>query len=171
MKIRIEQKSDYNNTYEFVAKITSDTDRALFIEKLKANPCFDKNLSALCERDGKVLAYALMMPVYSELNKLKGVYLSSVRVSSDVAGQGIGVKLIKYLISNAVKLGYKYILAVGNNEYYTKLGFGVCKNEDIVPPFSGVPKNNFLAYEVDGFSLAELLGKIVYPKEYLDIRW
>ena len=75
---------------------------------------------------GKVLAYALMMPVYSELNKLKGVYLSSVRVSSDVAGQGIGVKLIKYLISNAVKLGYKYILAVGNritsyNVCYTKL--------------------------------------------------
>lgn len=91
--------------------------------------------------------------------------LAPVSVLPQHQNKSIGSKLIIESLKIAKKLGFKSVIVLVYDRYYPRFGFKPADLWDIKAPFD-VPKEFFMALELESGSLADVSGVVVYPKEF-----
>ena len=79
----------------------------------------------------------------------------------------IRMNIIHKSIRIAKDLGYKSIIVLGHEDYYTRFGFNPACKWGIKAPFD-VPDESFMALELEDGILGDVSGTVVYCKEFFE---
>ena len=90
--------------------------------------------------------------------------LAPLSVKIPFQRQGIGAALVTEGHRIARKMGYKYSMVLGSEQYYPKFGYIQAERLGVEVP-QGIPSENFM-----GIRLADdaksVSGKLIYAKEF-----
>lgn len=93
--------------------------------------------------------------------------LAPLSVHQNYQGKGIGKQLVTCGLKKAKDLGYKSVIVLGHENYYSKFGFLPAINWNIQSPFN-VPNNVFKAIELVPDGLKNVSGIVTYPKIFYE---
>ncbi|MBA85674.1 GNAT family N-acetyltransferase [Thalassobius sp. S69A] len=88
--------------------------------------------------------------------------LSSIAVSPERRGQGIGSDLVRAILDEARKVDAGAVTVLGNARYYQRFGFTRSSAEALETPFS---RENTLLYPIRSEN-AGIMAELVYPAAY-----
>lgn len=168
MKIRQEENKDFDTIHELIkisfqsAEYTDGNEQDLVNELWKGNG-YIKELSLVAEIDGNIIGHIMFTKV--KIGDSVQLALAPLSVLLKYQKQGIGgMALIKEGHKRAVDLGYEYSIVLGNDKYYSKIGYLPAKDYRIFPPFD-VPSKNFMVCKLVE-NVSEISGIVQYAKEF-----
>ena len=86
-----------------------------------------KALCAVAELDGEIRGSIRYWPIRLDFDgkkpALDALLLGPLAVDPALRGQGVGIALMKDTLERARKAGHKAVILVGDEPYYSKLGF------------------------------------------------
>jgi len=128
IKIREERYDDYHDIAELNYLAFDNDDFAgetILIDVLRHRKEYDRSLSLVAEKDGKIIGHILFNPfdIYSHNRKIKSVNLAPVAVHPDFQKKGIGSALIKKGHLLAEEKGYELSFLFGHPDYYPRFGY------------------------------------------------
>ncbi|KIN51970.1 hypothetical protein B4146_2298 [Bacillus subtilis] len=100
-------------------------------------------------------------------NTVDSLALAPVSVAPDYQKKGIGSKLIRTALKNAIELGYRSVIVLGHKDYYPRFGFKPASLWNIKAPFE-VPDEVFMALELADNSLEDVQGIVNYSKAFFE---
>ncbi len=83
-------------------------------------------LAFVAERDGELVATVRYWPI-DVGGGTPAVMLGPLAVRNELRGQGIGIGLMERSLDEARKLGHRVVLLVGDEPYYSRVGFSAIK--------------------------------------------
>lgn len=172
--IRQEKETDYKEVEKLVEEafkdITySDHKEHLLVKRLRKSDAFIDQLSLLAEGDGNILGHIMFtrIVIKNEKNEHQSLALAPVSVLPAYQGQGLGSSLIKEGLELAKNLGFKSVVVLGDNKYYSRFGFKPASKWGIRAPFEVVDEY-FMALELGYGELEGVEGTVVYSREFLE---
>lgn len=172
MKIRKENKKDYNSVFQLIEEAFkreefSDHSEHFLVERLRKSDAFLPELSLVAEIENEIVGHILLtkIKIKDGLNEFHSLALAPVSVSPEYQRQGIGGKLIMEAHEKAKELGFDSIVLVGHEKYYPKFGYEQADKYGIQLPFE-VPKENSMVVELVEGALNGINGIVEYPKEF-----
>jgi len=172
MKIRIENKNDYEAVFDlteraFENESISDHKEQFLIERLRKSEAFISELSIIAEIDRKIVGHILLtrVKIKNESNEFDSLALAPVSVLPEFRNRGIGGRLILESHKKARALSYKSIVLLGHANYYPRFGYEHADKYGIELPFP-VPKENCMIIELIENGLGGVSGIVEYPKEF-----
>ena len=167
IEIRQENKEDYKKVYNvvktaFASAEHSDGNEQDLVVSLKKSKNFIPELSLVAIQDKEILGYILFTKIY--IGKYEELALAPLAVLPEHQKQGIGKKLIEKGHEIAKKLGYHYSIVLGNENYYSKMGYVPASQYGIKAPFE-VANENFMAIKLNDTKL-KITGIVEYAKEF-----
>lgn len=165
--IRKEEPKDYNTIYSVVKDAFdsaehSDGNEQDLVNALRKGDAFIPDLSLVAEIDGKIVGHIMFTEARVGQNTV--LVLAPLSVLPEYQRKGIGISLIKEGHKIANKLGYKYSIVLGSQEYYQKTGYLPADKFGIKPSFE-VPNENFMAFKINK-NASDIHGIISYAKEF-----
>ncbi|MBL4602131.1 MAG: N-acetyltransferase [Emcibacteraceae bacterium] len=89
-------------------------------------------LSFIIRKDSYLIATLRFWPV--KLGKYDLLLLGPIAVLPSLQGKGYGITMMEYGLKQAKKLGHKRVILVGEESYYSRLGFSrKCAKSIIMP--------------------------------------
>ena len=167
MLIRKERPSDYNEVYSLVkeafrnAEHTDGKEQDLVVA-LRESEAFISELSLVAELDGVIVGH--IMFTKAKVGKSTVLALAPLSVLPEQQRQGVGSALVKEGHRIAVALGYEYVVVLGSDTYYPKLGYVVAEQYGMTPPFE-VPKEYFMAYQLQD-NVSKVVGVMQYDEAF-----
>ena len=168
MMIRIENSTDYEMVKEVIKRAFSKTEQLNHTEydlvnRLRVSGAFVPNLSLVYEQDNKIIGQIM----FSKVRVGKGELLALAPISVDPVyqKQGIGSALVEAGIELAKKLGYKGIVVIGPQSYYSRFGFRKAAEFNIKSPFD-IPEESYLILELSNNALQPMSGVVEYSKAF-----
>ncbi len=79
------------------------------------------DLAFVVKDDGKLIATLRFWPV--KIGSHDALLLGPIAVKPELQGQGYGIKLMKHGLERAKELGHSRVILVGDESYYSRLGF------------------------------------------------
>lgn len=169
VKIRQEEKKDYERVYEINKQSFQQEDESKLIEKIRVGESFVPELSLVAELDGEIVGHILFSKIKivgeAEYDSLA---LAPMAVVPRLQKQGVGGKLVSTGLETAKKLGFESVIVVGYKEYYPKFGFEKASKWGIKCPFE-VPDEAFMAVELVENSLKGKAGTVQYPDVFMEV--
>lgn len=172
--IRQEKETDYKEVEKLVEEafkdITySDHKEHLLVKRLRKSDAFIDQLSLLAEGGGIILGHIMFtrIVIKNEKNEHQSLALAPVSVLPAYQGQGLGSSLIKEGLDLAKNLGFKSVVVLGDNKYYSRFGFKPASKWGIRAPFEVVDEY-FMALELGYGELEGVEGTVVYSREFLE---
>lgn len=162
---RLEDEHDFFATENLTREAFWDVykpgcDEHLLLRNLRKAPCYIRQLSFLCVRDGGILG-----AVYSSRAEIRdgdathaAICVGPIAVSPPFQGRGIGLKLLDLTMSRARELGYPCALLFGNPAYYRKAGFSAASGFGIHLA-DGSDMDAFMCHPLDGAKMASIKGR------------
>ncbi|MEW9096102.1 MAG: N-acetyltransferase [Clostridiaceae bacterium] len=170
--IRQETERDYKISEHIIEKAFEDADYSdhkeqFLVERLRKSDVFVPELSLVAELDGEIVGHIMLtkLLIKNDEEEYESLALAPVSVLPQHRNKSIGSKLIIESLKIAKELQFKSVIVLGHDEYYPRFGFKPADIWDIKPPFD-VPKESFMALELEGGSLVNVSGVVVYPKEF-----
>ena len=168
MIIRQEDVNDYKEVYELVksafasAEISDGTEQDL-VEALRKNKeAYIPDLSLIAEEQGELIGHIMFTKI--KIGSDVALALAPLSVKPKYQRQGVGMELIKQGHIIAERLGYSYVVVLGSDSYYPKLGYRQAKEFSIEVP-EGIPSENYMAIKLmPGAKVVS--GKVVYAPEF-----
>lgn len=117
-------------------------------------------IEALCfviRESGKLIATLRFWPIL--IDDYAGLLLGPIAVSPELQGQGYGIKLMEYGLSEATLLGHSRVLLVGDEAYYQRVGFSRKLAQKITMPMQE-DQSRLLAIDLVRGSFDGVKGKI-----------
>lgn len=172
--VRQETKKDYTEVETVVEEAfkneeyTDHTEHFL-VANLRKDTAFIPELSLAAEADNKIVGHVLLtkITIKNVADHYDSLALAPVSVLPDYQNQGVGSKLILNALAKARDLGYKSVIVLGHDKYYSRFGFRPASIFNIESPFK-VPDEAFMALELEEDSLNEVSGKVIYSKPFLN---
>ena len=167
MKIRQEENKDFDIIYKVIktsfqsAEHTDGNEQDLVNELRKSN-AYIPELSLVAEINGSIIGHIMFTKV--KIGDSMQLALAPLSVLPNYQKQGIGMALIKEGHKRAADLGYEYSTVLGDDKYYSKMGYLTAKSYRIFPPFD-VPSENFMACKLIE-NASDISGIIQYAKEF-----
>ena len=90
--------------------------------------------------------------------------LAPLSVRPEFQRQGVGTALMREAHGIARTLGYDYILVLGSEDYYPRVGYRPAEELGVTVP-EGFPSANFMALRLRE-GAEPLSGGVVYPPEF-----
>lgn len=172
IKIRQERKKDYKLSEIVVEKAFenaehSDNREHFLVAKLRKSDVFIPELSLVAELDGEIIGHIILtkLIIENEENRYNSLALAPVSVLPEHQNKGVGSKLISESLKVAREIGFKSVIVLGHDKYYPRFGFEPASKWGIKAPFE-VPDESFMALELEDGSLDEVIGTVVYGKEF-----
>ena len=156
-------KSAYNN-------VSYSNHREHFmVERLRNSNAFVPQLSLVAEVDHKIVGHILLTKIFihTQEKSFASLALAPLSVAPEFQGKGVGNQLVKEAHRLAKEVGYQSITVLGPADYYARFGYEPMKKYGIEVPFA-VREENCMVISLTENGLAELTGKIEYPKEFLE---
>lgn len=166
--IRKENTEDYESVFEIHKLAFGQDNEGRLVELLRKSDSFIPQLSLVAIKYNQVAGHILFTKikiVKDDNTKNESLALAPIAVRPESQRMGIGAQLIQHGFEKARDLQYKSVIVLGHEHYYTKLGFMPADKWNIKPPFD-VPKNNFMAIELETDALKNISGIVQYPKEF-----
>ena len=163
-----EEPSDYAEVYELNRMAFNRENEAKLVNLLRSSDAFVPELSIVAQLNSTVIGHLLLTKLliqHSNDSITESLALAPMAVHPDYQNQGVGSKLIVYGIEKAKALNFQSIIVLGHEHYYPKFGFQPAYSWDISPPFE-VPKNAFMAIELQTNALKNCSGIVIYPKAF-----
>ncbi|MBU5484992.1 N-acetyltransferase [Clostridium sp. MSJ-11] len=171
--IRQETEKDYKISEYIIEKAFEDVEYSdhkeqFLVERLRKSDVFVPELSLVAELDGEIVGHIMLtkLLIKNDEEEYESLALAPVSVLPQHRNKSIGSKLIIESLRIAKELQFKSVIVLGHDEYYPRFGFKPAGIWDIKPPFD-VPKESFMALELESGSLVNVSGIVVYPKEFL----
>ena len=126
LEIRKENVNDYEEVYNVIktafekAEHSDGKEQELVIELRKSNS-FIPELSLVALEENKIVGYILFTKI--KIGNSTELALAPLAVLPKYQRKGIGTKLIKEGHKIAKQLNYNYSVVLGNNKYYSRLGY------------------------------------------------
>jgi len=142
---------------------------AKFVTALRQSAAFIPELSLVAELNGRIVGHILLSAVMlmGKDSEKKILALAPMSVVPSQSHRGIGSALVRAAVTKAGSLGYAGIVAVGEPEFYRKLGF---------EPANRWGLRTSLPVAEDWVTAIELIagalnggGLVRYPELFLDL--
>lgn len=118
MTIRNIRESDLENIKTLLKNFNISEE---FFDSLYNSSSYLSELSFVLENEGRVVG--LMMMSKNKLNKIVGLTLSPLLIEPEFQHKGLGKHLLKRGLNMAESLGYDYIVATGNVDFFERFNF------------------------------------------------
>lgn len=120
-------------------------------------------------QDKDIVGHVLLskIKIIDDDNTVDSLALAPVSVAPDYQKKGIGSKLIRTALKNAIELGYRSVIVLGHKDYYPRFGFKPASLWNIKAPFE-VPDEVFMALELADNSLEDVQGIVNYSKAFFE---
>lgn len=167
LEIRQENKNDYDEVYNVVKKAFetaehSDGNEQDLVSQLRTSDAFIPELSLVAIKDNRIVGYILFTKI--KIGKSEELALAPLAVLPEYQRQGIGSELIEQGHTIAKKLGYHYVVVLGSEKYYPRLGYVSAIKFGVSAPFN-VQSENFMAKKLKDTN-KEIKGIVKYAKEF-----
>ena len=164
-------RSELPNDYAAIKTVNDlafgQPNEGTLVEKLRLNPYFIKELSLVAVDNSSVIGHILFFPIKIKSNShvYASLALAPMAVLPDHQNKGIGGKLVGEGLRVAKELGFKSVIVVGHNDYYSRFGFAPASKWEIRSPFD-VPDESFMAIPLIKDGLKAVSGVVEYPEEF-----
>ena len=118
MTIRNIRESDLENIKTLLKNFNISEE---FFDSLYNSSSYLSELSFVLENEGRVVG--LMMMSKNKLNKIVGLTISPLLIEPEFQHKGLGKHLLKRGLNMAESLGYDYIVATGNVDFFERFNF------------------------------------------------
>lgn len=167
--LRQEIPNDYKEVFEVNQIAFKQLNEAELVNALRHNKdAFVPELSLVATENDKIVGHILFtkLTIKDEKGNLnESLGLAPMAVLPELQKRGIGRQLIELGLEKAKNLGFKSVIVLGHENYYPKFGFEPADKWNINAPFD-VPKNVFMAIELQQDGLKDVSGVVIYPKEF-----
>jgi predicted N-acetyltransferase YhbS len=79
------------------------------------------SLSFVIHKEGELIATLRFWPI--KIGSAGALILGPIAVKPELHGQGFGISLMKHGLEQALRQGHSRVVLVGDEEYYSKIGF------------------------------------------------
>lgn len=168
--IRRETPKDYPSIYKVNCEAFGKNNEAQLVDRLRYCKSFIPELSLVATINDHIVGYILFTKIQigSKESETNSLALAPISISPEYQSKGIGSKLIKVGLKEASNMGYKSVIVLGNENYYSRFGFKLANRWGIEAPFN-IPANAFMALELQEGSLSNIRGKVIYSEEFSHI--
>lgn len=163
-KIRSEKPEDVQAIRHVHEQAFSGPVEAEIVERLRrANRA---PVSLVAERGGRIVGHILFSPVTVTPSKpgVNGAGLAPMAVLPEFQRQGIGSSLIRAGLNECRKLGFDFVVVLGDPRYYPRFGFSRAKDCGLGNEY-GVDEE-FMVMELAQGALAGTGGMVQYGPEF-----
>lgn len=174
IKIRQENKKDYKASEAIIEKAFKDEEHSdhkehFLVARLRESDVFVPELSLVAELNGEIIGHIMLTKLSIENGEDKNVSLAlaPVSISPEYQNKGVGSNLIKESLKIAKTIGFKSVIVLGHDKYYSRFGFKPTSIWGIKAPFD-VPDEAFMALELGEKSLELVSGTVIYSKEFFE---
>jgi putative acetyltransferase len=145
-------------------------DEARLVERLRAAPQFDSQLSRVAVISGQIVGHILFSPcaVNNDDCATPAVCLAPMAVYPDHQRRGIGSALVRDGLRACRDLGHRIVTVVGHAAYYPRFGFEPAARFGIRSPFP-VPDEAFMVLALVPGALDGAGGVVRYPAAFADL--
>ena len=167
MIIREEKPKERNTVNELIREAFLTAEHAKgneheLVAALRESDAFIPELSLVAEIDGAIAGHTLFTK--GKVGEETVLILYPVSVAFSMKGHGTGGAMILAGQRIARKLGYKYIVVLGSNTYFPRLGYRPASDFGIEPP-PGVAPEYYQAIQLDK-QAPKLAGPVIYPEPF-----
>lgn len=167
MQIRTEDSGDYETVHDVVKRAFAQArenggNEHELVAALRGSSNFIPQLSLVAEEDGEITGHILFTKV--RIGYSVELALAPLSVVPERQRQGVGTALIESGHKIAKNMGFKYIVVLGDSQYYARTGYGPASRFGIRAPFE-VPDQYYLAVNLAGENKT-LNGVVEYAKEF-----
>jgi putative acetyltransferase len=133
------------------------------IDALRDSDAWLPELSMVAERDGEVVAHALLSRVTVGPDARPALSLGPVAVRPAHQNEGLGTAVVRAALDTARAAGETLVVVLGEPAYYGRFGFTAADRYGLTAPWSGSPYWQALAWaEVEP-------GEVAYPQPWHDL--
>lgn len=166
--IRQEREPDYKLSEYVVEKAFendeySDHKEQFLVAGLRRSDAFIPELSLVAEHDGKIVGHIMLtrLHIVNGEKSYESLALAPVSVLPQYQNLGIGSIMVIECLRIAEGMGFKSVIVLGHDKYYSRFSFKPASMWGIKAPFD-VPDENFMALELENGSLGGAAGTVVY---------
>ena len=170
IKLRNETKDDYNIITVINNLAFGGTGESKLILELRRTKNYISDLSLVALIDDRIVGHILFYPIIIEAatKTFPTISLAPIAVHPDYQNKGIGTKLVYDGLQRCKDMNFDSIIVLGHPEYYPRFGFKPASQWNLYSDFEA-PDEAFMALELKNNSLTGKSGKVVYPKEYMEV--
>jgi len=172
INIRSETKDDFNTITQINDLAFGGKNEGELIINLRKTKDYITELSLVGLVDDRILGHILFYPITIESinNTFPTITLAlaPMSVHPDYQRKSIGIQLVKNGLQRCKDMHFDSVIVLGHPDYYPRFGFKPASRWNIYSD-SEVPDEAFMALELEENSLAGKSGKVVYPKDYLEV--
>ena len=104
---------------------------AFLVDRLRANGNLTISLVALASASGQVVGHVALSPVVSADGE-EGIAIGPIAVTPSHQNRGVGSALMERSISEATDQGYRWVVLLGDPNWYSRFGFGPASRHGLV---------------------------------------
>ena len=167
MLIRAENNDDYEKVHDVVQRAfaqarESDGNEHELVTALRGSGSFIPQLSLVAEEEGDIVGHILFTKL--RIGYSVELALAPLSVIPERQRQGLGTALVEAGHTIAGSMGFKYIVVLGDDRYYSRFGYVPASRFGIQAPFA-VPDHYYMAINLLGKD-TPLNGVVEYAKEF-----
>lgn len=167
MLIRQETRSDFKEVYNVVKEAFAtaqhaDGNEQDLVAELRNGDSFISQLSLVAEVNNEIAGHILFTK--GKVGDSTVLILAPLSILPKFQKQGIGTSLMNEGHRIAKELVYEYVLVLGSDKYYPRVGYMPAENFGIQIP-DGIPTENFMAMKLQD-NAANIKGPVSYAKEF-----
>ena len=167
IRIRQERREDYDEVYQLIQEAFRTAEHADGNEQdlaaaLRKGRAFIPELSLVAEVEGQLAGHILF--TRAKVGEREVLALAPLSVRPAYQRQGVGTALIREGHRIARELGWTYVIVLGSETYYPRLGYRPAEQLGVTVP-EGMPPENFMAVCLQEKAVP-LSGEVTYAEEF-----
>ncbi len=137
-------------------------------EKLRRGRLPAEGLAFTATRDGRLIGTVRLWSIVAGTAG-DALMLGPIAVAPELRGQGFGAMLMTHALAEAMRLGHRAVVLVGDAPYYTRFDFDAERVRDLALP-GPVERARFLGRELVPGALAGVTGLVAPSGRFVPTR-
>jgi putative acetyltransferase len=127
--------------------------------------CGFMRLALVAESQGEIVGYILFsdLPIETCGGTVPALALAPMAVLPSMQRQGVGSRLVREGLRQALGEGHRIVIVLGHRHYYPRFGFSAELACPLASPYAG---ESFMALELVPGALAGVAGEVRYPPPF-----
>lgn len=152
MDIKREKPKHRAEVHQLLDLCFEDEPVAEVVKILRKLDGFEKKMARVAVINEQIIGYVLLSPMQiSYTHKIEEALLvSPVAVLPAYQNLGIGSDLLRNVHQKAAELGYNYVLAIGNQDYFERFGYRPISEYGLLSPLGLDEEDDFQLLPLNG---------------------